>query len=90
MSITLDSNTCPRCLRGIPSDLMRGQYPGALSRTDNSTEICSECGQLEAMEDFFGEGVTPQADWLFTIVMTPPEMRSQQLTVAEDAAEGAE
>jgi len=27
-------------------------YP-ALSRTDNKTEICSDCGVLEAMTDYF-------------------------------------
>jgi hypothetical protein len=43
MSITLDQYTCPRCLGGIPNDLCRGQYIGALSRTDNQTEICSDC-----------------------------------------------
>lgn len=88
MSIQLDEHTCPRCLGGIPNNLQRGEYVGALSRTDNKTEICSECGQLEAMEDFFGDGITPQVDWLFTIVMTPPEMRSQPLTVAEDTEMG--
>jgi hypothetical protein len=28
-------------------------YPGAISRKDNKTEICSQCGEDEAMEDFF-------------------------------------
>ena len=36
---------CPRC--GKP---MNG-FP-ALSRKDNKTEICSQCGQDEAMEAF--------------------------------------
>lgn len=36
---------CPNC----GSDIVG--YP-ALSRKDNKTEICSECGQLEALEDF--------------------------------------
>lgn len=63
MSIKLDQHTCPRCFGGIPNDLMRGQYPGALSRTDNKTEICSECGELEAMEDFVGGGCASQMAW---------------------------
>lgn len=37
---------CPRCNGEMPS------HPGALSRTDNETEICSECGIEEAMIDF--------------------------------------
>jgi hypothetical protein len=44
-----DGHTCPRCKGGIPSDTFRGQYPGALSRLDNSTYICSSCGMNEAM-----------------------------------------
>jgi len=40
---------CPKCgepLEGFP----------ALSRRDNKTEICSDCGTLEAMEDFLNIG----------------------------------
>lgn len=40
---------CPNCgepLEGFP----------ALSRRDNKTEICSDCGTLEAMEDFLNIG----------------------------------
>ena len=36
---------CPRCKRKY-----RG-YP-ALSRRDNETEICSDCGVAEALSDF--------------------------------------
>lgn len=88
MSIKLDQHTCPRCLGGIPNDYQRGEYIGAMSRTDNKTEICSDCGQMEAIEEFAGGTLTPQSDWLFHIVMTPPEQRSQPLTVAEELTEG--
>ncbi len=40
---------CPRCGGGIPNNVQKGQYPGALSRWDNLTEICSACGTEEAM-----------------------------------------
>ena len=63
VSITLDQHACPRCFGGIPNDIYRGQYPGALSRTDNKTYICSECGELEALEDFSGVGCAPQSAW---------------------------
>ena len=43
---------CPRCLGLIPNAEFAGMYPGALSRTDNKTEICSDCGNMEAIEDF--------------------------------------
>ena len=45
---------CPRCGGFIPNNAQPGQYPGALSRRDNRTEICSDCGLLEALEDIFG------------------------------------
>ena len=45
---------CPTCEGFIPNDLHIGQYPGAISRRDNTTEICSPCGNREAFEDYFG------------------------------------
>lgn len=46
---------CPRCGGFIPNNDVPGHYPGALSRIDNQTEICSSCGEDEAMLDFMGE-----------------------------------
>lgn len=40
---------CPRCSGPVPSAAMPGAYPGALSRYDNETYICSACGSEEAM-----------------------------------------
>ena len=40
------SNICPICNKEL------GQYP-AISRKDNKTEICSNCGTLEALEAFY-------------------------------------
>lgn len=54
---------CPRCGSAIPSNEKPGEYPGALSRVDNLTQICSQCGTEEAMEDVFGRGPTPFEDW---------------------------
>ena len=45
-------NECPQCGGSIPNDKQPGAYPGAISRMDNKTEICSKCGMREAMEDF--------------------------------------
>lgn len=47
-----DRPICPRCNGYIPNDAQPGAYPGAISRTDNLTEICSSCGTEEAMMDF--------------------------------------
>lgn len=55
---------CPRCLGYIPNNILPGEYPGALSRTDNATEICSDCGSQEALEEHFGKGPLPQSRWL--------------------------
>lgn len=56
MSPLLDPNQCPRCGGGIPNNTTPGEYPGALSRWDNETEICSECGTQEAMIQFEKRG----------------------------------
>jgi hypothetical protein len=46
-------NICPSCNGFIPNNEMPGAYPGALSRRDNETEICSACGEIEAIVDYF-------------------------------------
>ncbi len=61
---------CPRCRRSYytpygespPSDYWEAPYP-ALSRMDNKTYVCSECGQKEAMRDFAGAGPIPPSEW---------------------------
>jgi hypothetical protein len=53
---------CPRCGGPIPNSAMIGQYPGALSRTDGTTEVCSDCGYIEAGEAFIGR-LAPQSTW---------------------------
>ena len=45
---------CPRCSHFIPNDLTPGAYPGAISRLDNKTEICSDCGMEEALLQYQG------------------------------------
>jgi len=44
---------CPSCNGFIPSNENPGAYMGAISRKDNKTEICSKCGESEALADFF-------------------------------------
>lgn len=46
---------CPRCTHFIPCDERPGEYPGAISRIDNVTEICSQCGNEEALLDWQGQ-----------------------------------
>lgn len=56
---------CPRCGGLIPNDKTPGLYPGALSRVDNETEICSECGLDEALSDLVrGDPTLTKADWV--------------------------
>lgn len=55
-------NTCPRCGGKIPNNDHPGEYPGALSRVDNVTEICSQCGFLEAAAALLG-GTVDYTGW---------------------------
>ena len=48
----MEIKDCPRCSEPIPNREHAGMYAGAISRQDNKTEICSECGVMEAMNDF--------------------------------------
>lgn len=50
---------CPRCR----IDILPIGYPGALSRTDNKTEICSRCGTEEGLEDWIMGGHRKQTEW---------------------------
>lgn len=63
----IKSPICPRCFNAIPNNDSPGAYIGALSRTDNLTEICSPCGELEALEDHMYGSPTPQEDWLINV-----------------------
>lgn len=59
-------NVCPRCGGGVPNDEQRGAYPGALSRVAD-VEICSICGEDEAVAYLFTEGefngMVPKSEW---------------------------
>lgn len=48
-----DKFNCPSCGGFIPNNETPGAYPGAISRKDGKTEICSNCGTLEAFQDYF-------------------------------------
>lgn len=56
---------CPRCGHYIPNDETPGKYIGAMSRTDNKTEVCSACGTEEGLVQFSDpeHKVTPQSAW---------------------------
>jgi RNase P subunit RPR2 len=41
------SNLCPKCKKNV----LLEEGCNALSRIDNDTEICDECGQKEAFEE---------------------------------------
>lgn len=64
---------CPRCGHYIPNDENPGQYPGALSRTDNKTEVCSPCGEAEALEEYLGPRLMSQEEWTVKNVTPPRE-----------------
>jgi len=52
MTDTTNKPICPGCGGYIPNNDTPGLYPGALSRKDNKTMVCSACGTAEAMDDF--------------------------------------
>lgn len=59
---------CPRCgVNGYTPYTRKWEIgdppPPALSRTDNKTYVCSNCGSEEAMEDHFKGKLTPQSEW---------------------------
>lgn len=55
----MSAPVCPRCEGYIPSNLTPGRYPGAISRVDNKTEVCSDCGREEAMSIYALEALWP-------------------------------
>lgn len=57
------NHICPRCGGAIPNNITPGAYPGAMSRYDNQTEICSECGIEEAMNAFQNIRLTGPDEW---------------------------
>lgn len=55
---------CPRCkFNWIPNNRTPGEYPGAISRADNETEICSDCGVDEAVMQFTEGRIIPVEEW---------------------------
>lgn len=54
---------CPRCGGFIPNDITPGKYPGAISHHDNSTEICSACGDEEDLFRQSGIPLSGPDDW---------------------------
>ena len=66
--ILAPEHVCPRCGGDVPVPGRRGAYNGAISRTDNATEICSRCGDHESVQDTHDE-LTPQSDWPFTFTV---------------------
>lgn len=63
--VTEVPKACPRCVEHnwIPSNEFPGLYPGAISRADNKTEICSSCGADEAMAWFATGTCQPVEEW---------------------------
>lgn len=57
----MESVTCPRCKGYIPHrEIHEYTHRGALSRVDNKTEICSDCGVEEAILQYRGQ----LEDWI--------------------------
>lgn len=72
---------CPMC------GGLLGAHP-ALSRRDNSTEVCSACGTREAMDDYFRTHKRYKADKMVTF--TPEKTRRLQKRYNLAVANGEE
>lgn len=57
------SAVCPRCEGNIPNNILPAAYPGAISRIDNETEICSQCGLEEATFALIPISQWPLTQW---------------------------
>ena len=76
-----DQYRCPTCDGYIPNNETPGAYPGALSRRDNLTEVCSECGLTEAIEDFMRAAIAEEEK----AIRAQARKAAQQLsTIAEN------
>lgn len=64
---------CPRCAGDTTN-----QY-GALSRTDNKTMVCSNCGKQEALEQFGFGSPLPQSLWRTSQTFDISKMESPQV-----------
>jgi hypothetical protein len=51
-------------------------YPGALSRSDNKTEICSDCGVDEAMLQWAGIKLGTTNNWPLKLVHISDPVKS--------------
>ena len=54
LSVEVPFPMCPSCGGCIPNEERVGEYSGAISRREPHVEICSMCGVVEALEDWFG------------------------------------
>lgn len=53
LSVEVPFPMCPICGECIPDNENAGKWMGAISRREPHHEICSSCGIVEALEDFF-------------------------------------
>lgn len=66
--VVIPAHTCPRCGGGVPNDVDRGRYIGALSRRFDGVEVCSDCGTAEAFYDFFGTDFGMAPAWSVVVL----------------------
>ena len=76
----MDEHICPRCDGYIPNNETPGAYPGALSRVDNETYICSACGEEEALVCLAGMDMWPVGQ--YDVPEFEPAMRRSFFRIA--------
>jgi len=84
MSINIEQYKCPTCDGYIPNNENIGAYSGAISRTDNETEVCSDCGTREALGDFIKVTATNNLPKTFDELMSKVLAFLPEATLDED------
>ena len=85
-----DFPICPKCSGYIPNNETPGAYPGAISRADNKTEICSDCGVAEALGDFRLANAEKVVVWKSVITLdqlrgVPDDLVAELVEALDDA-----
>lgn len=75
---------CPRCEGFIPNNMTPGRYPGAISRIDNKTEICSDCGREEALSVQALEALWPVSGNVGNIFGAAASRAFERMLIVED------
>lgn len=77
MTIRAQDFICPRCGGDVPNSEHKGEYVGAISRvtrgTGHGVEVCSACGEDEALRQAMGLPLPKVAEWPLNVILRFPQ-----------------